>query len=207
MGSGSKDVVIEGCYVPYERICSLTQVLMGKSPGLEINTSPLYQQGFFAPSACTLVAPACGAALGMLDHFTEKMTSRVLVFGAGNQVEKVASQIRLVEAESEIDTGELLLERDSAEFKQLALDGKSSTPEKNARAWYNNSYATTLFTRAADRLYAVSGGAALQSDNPIQRFWRDIHAINNHGGLNFDTNAEIYARVKLGMPVESPLIG
>ena len=207
MGSGSKDVTIEGCYIPYERICSLTQVGLGNAPGREINTSALYKQDFFAPSACTLVAPAAGAALGMLDSFTDKLGKRELVFGAGKQLDKVASQIRLVEAEAEIDAGDLLLERDSYLHKQIAIDGGVPTREQKARAWYDNAYATTLFTRAADRLYAVSGGGALQASSPIQRFWRDIHAINNHGGLNFDSNAEVYAKIKLGIPVDSPLVG
>ena len=206
-GSGSKDITIDECYIPYERICSLTQVVQGNVPGREVNTSPLYKQDFFAPSACTLVAPAIGAAQCMLDQFTEKLGSRELVFGAGKQVEKVPSLIRLVEAESEIDSGDLLLARDSELHKQLSLSGGQPSQEQKAHSWYLNAYATTLFTRAADRLFAASGGGALQNSNPIQRSWRDIHAINNHGGLNFDSNAEIYARAKLGLVVESPLVG
>lgn len=206
-GTGSKDITIDSCYIPYERICNLTQVIRGNAPGREVNTGPLYRQDFFAPSACTLVAPAAGAAQCMLDQFTERLGSRVLVFGAGNQVEKVPSLIRMVEAEAEIEAGDRLLERDSEGHKQLGIAGKDPSREQRARSWFNNAYATALFTRAADRLYAASGGAALQSSNPIQRCWRDIHAINNHGGLNFDTNAEIYAKVKLGVPVDSPLVG
>ncbi len=206
-GTGSKDVVIEHCYIPYERICSLTQVVAGNAPGREVNTSSLYKQDFFAPSACTLVAPACGAAQCMLDQFAEKLGSRVLVFGAGNQIDKVASQIRLVEAEAEIQSGDLLLEKDSELHKRLSLTGDEPNREQKAHSWFLNAYATTLFTRAADRIFAASGGAALQNGDPLQRSWRDIHAINNHGGLNFDSNAEIYARVKLGLPVESPLVG
>lgn len=206
-GTGSKDITIEGCFIPYSRICNLTQVIQGNAPGREVNTGALYKQDFFAPSACTLVAPAAGAAQCMLDQFAEKLGSRVLVFGAGNQVEKTPSLIRLVEAESEIDAGDLLLEKDSELHKQLALTGGTPSREQRAHSWYLNAYATTLFTRAADRLYAASGGSALQSSSPLQRSWRDIHAINNHGGLNFDSNAEVYAKVKLGLPVDSPLVG
>lgn len=33
---------------------------------------------------------------------------------------------------------------------------------------------------AADQIFARSGGNALRTDNPMQRFWRDAHAGWHH---------------------------
>ena len=206
-GSGSKDIPLDEIYVPQHRIFSLTKAIQGDAPGRALNTGPLYRQAFFPPSISSLVAPACGAALNALDTYAEKMKSRTLVFGAGDQVEKVPSLIRLVEAEAEIEMAELLIKKDNIELMNLAIEGKEASQEVLARTLYDNAYGATLFTRAVERLFAASGGGALQNDHPMQRAWRDVHTINNHGGLNFDTNAEMYGRVRMGMPGGSALLG
>jgi len=42
--------------------------------------------------------------------------------------------------------------------------------------------------------------------NPIQRASRDLHAMNLHGFLNLHTNLEMYGRIVLGLPQNTPLI-
>ena len=135
------------------------------------------------------------------------MQSRTLVFGAGDQIEKAPSLIRLVEAESEIDMAEMLIKRDSIELMKLASRGESASQELLARTLHSNAYGTTVFTRAVERLFVASGGGALQNDHPMQRAWRDVHTINNHGGLNFDSTAELYGKVRMGVPSGSALLG
>ncbi|MBL4621470.1 MAG: acyl-CoA dehydrogenase family protein [Immundisolibacteraceae bacterium] len=206
-GSGSKDLTVDEIFVPQHRIFSLSKVTQGYAPGREINTGTLYKQSFFPPSINSLVAPACGAALHALDTFEEKMKSRTLVFGAGDQIEKVPSLIRLVEAESEIDMAEMLIKRDSLELMKLASRGETASQQLLARTLHSNAYGSDVFTRAVDRLFDASGGGALQNDHPMQRAWRDVHTINNHGGLNFDTTAELYGKVRMGLPSGSALLG
>ena len=41
--------------------------------------------------------------------------------------------------------------------------------------------------------------AALYERNPIQRFFRDIHAINAHISFNFDIAGAQYGRAVLGL--------
>ncbi|RLA07507.1 MAG: hypothetical protein DRQ54_05275 [Gammaproteobacteria bacterium] len=205
-GSGSKNISVDEVFVPDDLIFSLTKVNQGIAPGREINDGPLYKQAFFPPSLCTLVAPACGAALGALDTFAEKMKTRTLVFGIGNQIEKVPSLIRLVEAEYEIEMAEAQIKKDSIEFMRLATAGQTSSQLLNARGLYSNAYGMTLFTRAIERIFVAAGGGALQNKNPIQRAWRDVHTINNHGGLNFDSMAELYGRARMGLPTNNALI-
>jgi len=205
-GSGSKDITIDEAFVPDELIFSLTKVTQGYAPGREINTGPLFRQSFFPPSLCTLVAPACGAALGALDAFKEKTRTRVLVFGAGQQIDKVATLIRIAEAEAEIEMGEKMIKEQSEKLMRRAVAGEREGQKLQAQTLFYNAYGATLFTRAIERIFVAAGGGALQSTNPIQRAWRDVHAINSHGGLNFDTTAELYGRISMGLPGNSALL-
>jgi 3-hydroxy-9,10-secoandrosta-1,3,5(10)-triene-9,17-dione monooxygenase len=54
--------------------------------------------------------------------------------------------------------------------------------------------------RAVDRLFEASGGRAIFLDNPIQRAWRDVHAIRAHAGNNPEKAAVIFGRSEFGLP-------
>jgi alkylation response protein AidB-like acyl-CoA dehydrogenase len=57
-----------------------------------------------------------------------------------------------------------------------------------------------LCTRAVDRLAATVGAHGMLEDTPIQRAFRDVHAVANHGANNWDLQAVPYAREVLGLP-------
>ena len=59
---------------------------------------------------------------------------------------------------------------------------------------------------AVETLYLASGGSGIVESNPTQRAWRDVHAINMHGVLNLQTNQEMYGRLLLDLPPNTPLI-
>jgi len=206
-GTGSKDITVERCFVPTHRMFSLTRVAQGYAPGRELNTAPLYRQPFFAASVCSLIAPAWGAALCALETFEERLKSRMMVFGSGRQADKGAAQLRLVEAASEIDCAGLLLKRNCDAFGEVALANQQPSKALGARALFEGAYATTLLSRAVERIFVASGGSALHETNAIQRCWRDVHAVNSHAGMNFDNMGELYGQVRLGLPVEHGLLG
>ena len=206
-GTGSKDLTIDSVFVPDHRMFSLTKVAQDIAPGHAVNTGPLYRQPFFPASICSLVAPAQGAALCALDHYRERLQTRVLAFTTGtSQIEKVPALMRMAEAEAEIEAAELLIMNDSEQFHAMAERGESPDGKQRAGILWHNAYGTTLLTRAVERLFVASGGGALQENNPIQRAWRDVHAINSHAGMNFDQMGELYSKASLGLPADSPLL-
>jgi alkylation response protein AidB-like acyl-CoA dehydrogenase len=48
---------------------------------------------------------------------------------------------------------------------------------------------------AVDRLIAHAGGSSMRLDNPIQRFWRDLHIALGHGANVAETVYEAYGAV------------
>ena len=206
-GTGSKDLAVRAAHIPAHRIFSLSQMLAtGYAPGLEVNREPEYTQPFFGASVMTLVAPALGAAHGAIDRFAQRLGERVLAFRETRQGEHVPSQLRLAQAMGHVDAAELLIKRDSHEMKARAVSGETSTLPERARYRFDNAWATRLCAQAVDLVFEASGGGALQDSHPIQRAWRDVHAIANHAGLNLDTTAELLARVRLGLPPNDPVI-
>jgi alkylation response protein AidB-like acyl-CoA dehydrogenase len=62
------------------------------------------------------------------------------------------------------------------------------------------AYSTMLCTRAVDRLASAVGAHGMLEDTPIQRAFRDVHAVANHGANNWDLQAVPYAREVFGLP-------
>jgi 3-hydroxy-9,10-secoandrosta-1,3,5(10)-triene-9,17-dione monooxygenase len=62
------------------------------------------------------------------------------------------------------------------------------------------AYIAKLCVEAIERIYLSSGGSANYESNPLQRYWRDIHAMAAHAGLNFDNAAKNFGQAELGIP-------
>ena len=66
-------------------------------------------------------------------------------------------------------------------------------------------YLVSLCREAIDLIFQASGASALLETSPLQRAFRDIHAMSAHAILNPDIAAQIYGRDLLGLPSDSTL--
>jgi len=57
-----------------------------------------------------------------------------------------------------------------------------------------------MLREALDDLAKTSGSSGLMDDNPVQRCWRDAHAISSHVVMNWDVPAENFGRMEFGLP-------
>ncbi len=105
-------------------------------------------------------------------------------------------QIRLAEIEAEIQAARLFLQHALDKlnsFKPISLEQRTH----NSR---NNAYLARLCVRAMEGIFLASGGSANYETNPLQRYWRDVHAMAAHAGFNFDSAGERFGRMELGLP-------
>ena len=54
-------------------------------------------------------------------------------------------------------------------------------------------------TSAFFTLVVSDGSSGLMETNPVQRCWRDVHAISSHVVMNWDVPAENYGRMAFGL--------
>ncbi|HUY28844.1 MAG TPA: hypothetical protein VMV27_15650 [Candidatus Binataceae bacterium] len=56
-----------------------------------------------------------------------------------------------------------------------------------------------LCRRAVARLYSASGAHSVYESSPLQAAFRNINVGAQHASIDFDSSAEMYARLRLGL--------
>jgi 3-hydroxy-9,10-secoandrosta-1,3,5(10)-triene-9,17-dione monooxygenase len=198
-GTGSNDIVIDRIFIPDHRIVPLLATMTGTAPGGAINHSHIYRLPLFAVFPYNICAPALGIARGAVAFYIENAKHRSAIkFGPPNFGPQ-AMHLRMVEAGAQIDSAEAVLTKNAAEVNAIGRAGGQPTPEQQARYGRDLSYAAQLFMKAVDGIFYSSGGHGLFDSSPIQRAFRDVHAVNAQIGLRWENLAATYASVVLGL--------
>lgn len=156
-GSGSKDVVVDGAFVPRHRAVSMNDVREGCPPGRAIHGAPNYRIPMRSILSFTLSASVLGMAQGGLDVFSETIQGRVSGRTGGKFAESVGLQLRLAEADAELRAAQALLKHNCTEIFGKARDSQSFTLEERARYRRDQSYIARLSVQAIDRVFEASG--------------------------------------------------
>jgi 3-hydroxy-9,10-secoandrosta-1,3,5(10)-triene-9,17-dione monooxygenase len=205
-GTGSKDIVVEGAFVPEHRSQSHWDYTLGRElPGWEVNPGPLYRLPFAIVFNYALAASVLGAARGFHELWIE--ISRTRKGGLGGIIaEDPYSQKLLTEAGYAIDAGFLLMRRDFDDLMDAARAGKSLSLQRRAAMRYDACRSAQLAARAVDRLFEASSGKAIFLDHPLQRRYQDIKAMLGHAYLNVDQPARLHGALAFGQRVTNAML-
>lgn len=185
--SGSKTVIVKDAFVPGHRVVSMLALREGVSAGAEFNTNLIYRQPLALLFPVGLVAPIIGAALGAYDLWCE-MTRVKSTRMTGVPLSTFSHhQIRIAETSAELASMRLLMQQnlDIARLENTSIDQRMQSQR-------NFAYIAQLALRVVERIYLTSGGSANYKTNPLQRFWRDIHAMAVHSAIGWDAAGEAY---------------
>jgi 3-hydroxy-9,10-secoandrosta-1,3,5(10)-triene-9,17-dione monooxygenase len=94
---------------------------------------------------------------------------------------------------------ELLILTDARATMARFAEGGQADIVLRANDKRDAGFAALIARQATDRLYGIAGGHSLQVANPMQRYFRDVHAATAHFGLRWEHAAIPYARLALGL--------
>lgn len=106
-GTGSKEVVIENAFVPEYRTHRAIDGFTGMSPGLVVNTSPLFKIPFGQIFVRAVSTASIGALKGALDAFRNYASTRVSTNDLSRTAEDPSAEIAAAEAASAIENMKL----------------------------------------------------------------------------------------------------
>jgi 3-hydroxy-9,10-secoandrosta-1,3,5(10)-triene-9,17-dione monooxygenase len=199
-GTGSKDIVVQDAVVPEYRTLSYHDMFHLRYPGTAVNAAPLYRLPFGSIFPCAIATPAVGVALGALHTFRGQTKTRVSARDNMSVAEDPFIQFRLAEAAAEVDAVHDRLLRNCAEMMRMTRAGQEIPLTSRARYRWDAAKAVDWSVRAVDRLFEASGGRIVFLNNPLQRAWRDVHAMRAHVGNNPERAAAVFGRSEFGLP-------
>ena len=181
-GTGSTDYTMEDVFVAdnYVKHHSL----------LEEAVLPDRRYVYAAFNVPMLSAVALGAARGAVDALTELFGGKVdrrnqrLVAGAFDK------QADLGIATATVDSARAYLYNTTARAWELTIAGEELPRELRAAMRLACTHAVTASVDAADRAHRAAGASSIYNSSPIDRLFRDAHAVAAHAFVRQTTMAD-----------------
>ena len=190
-GTGSNDFELDDVFVPAERSFRLYD------PPLEGGF--LYHPRTMLTAIWVLVsAVALGTARGAMDAFKELATERGTTISTTLLRDRPQVQSRVGEAEAIISgSRSYLLDAVSRAWETFGEDMPLPSPEI-AQARLAITHSIHEAVKAVDILFHAAGTNAIHRRNGLERRWRDIHVVAQHGA-GLLSNYEFGGQAMLGL--------
>lgn len=173
-GTGSKDLIVKDAFVPEYRTLAYEKVTEGEAPKEAGLTNPLYHVPFSCMFPLGITSSVIGMAEGTLAHHLAYQKNRVQVTGTRIKDDPYVLTV-IAEATAEIEASRAALLDNVSRMYDAVAAGREITFAERAAGRRTQVRAAWRAVAAVDAIVARSGGNAMRMDNPIQRFWRDIH--------------------------------
>ncbi len=194
--SGSKNVEVKDAFVPEHHTLLLSDLVRGESLS---NAGPLYSLPFLNVFIVFLSTPLLGITIAAYESWRDASRTKYTRLNHDLIASFTHQQIRFAEITADIAAARALLKE---ALSMLHTGGQISVESYNRINLYHAAIGRFCL-RAIEQLYANSGGRANFNTHPMQRYWRDAHAMAAHVGLNFDMLGEAFGRAELGLPPSS----
>ena len=204
-GTGSNDIVVQDMFVPEYRTLDLARMFTWTSPGLDVNSSPLYRLPFATLFSYAITGPIIGMAEGMLAEAVEYTRQRVSKVW-GKALDDPYTVAAIGEAAREIAACRALLFQTLTTMYDGVRAGQEPSLEERAAARRDQVLGTNRAVGAIDSIFDRSGAGAILSSNPMQRIWRDAHAARHHTINSGERALFSYANVILGLHPTDPMV-
>jgi alkylation response protein AidB-like acyl-CoA dehydrogenase len=196
-GTGSHDVVAD-VFVPTDR----TFALLSAEPCLD---APLARIPLPSPYVLQLASVALGIAQGALDDILALAADKVPLFAGSSLATNPMFQNQLGRADASLRAARSLVYAEAEDAWATALAGDAFTPEHRARIRGSGVWAADTAAAVVDMAYRAGGGSSVYRSSPLQRRFRDVHALTQHFLVKLDSLTTVGA-VMAGQDVDTTLL-
>jgi 3-hydroxy-9,10-secoandrosta-1,3,5(10)-triene-9,17-dione monooxygenase len=198
-GTGSKDVVISGAFVPEHRTHRMGDGFKCNSPGNAVNDAPLYRLPFGQVFTRSVSTTAIGITRGALDFY--RSVTAVKTGAADGKQARIdpTAQMACARAASTVDAMELVLHRNFDRMMELAEAGETLSIEDRVAWRWDSSDVVGKAVDVVDELFGLCGARALFTNSPMHRYFCDVHGARAHYANRPEASGRNFGRVQLGM--------
>ena len=196
-GTGSGDMAVRDLAVPPDHMVALT------APPVE--QGALYLFPVFGLLALGIAGVASGNARAALETVKQALAARRAPGAAKSAAERATVQVEIATAEARLSSARaLLFETLDRAWERANASGEVDL-ETRARLRLAATHMVRTGADVARAAYDLGGGAALFLENPLQRRFRDAHAMTQHVMVQPAT-LELAGRVLLGLPTDATML-
>lgn len=191
-GTGSKDIVIEDAFVPSYRVIDpddLESRRAARAAGRA--DTALYRMPFHVMFGSAIACGTLAIAEGLLREFTEYTRRRVTARGMVAAADPATLGV-LGAASADIASSTRDFLASIERLWELAQAGGLIPVLVRAEVRRDQVNAVRRAIDAADRVMNLAGGSAMRLDNPLQKFWRDLHIAGGHAANVADKTYQAY---------------
>jgi 3-hydroxy-9,10-secoandrosta-1,3,5(10)-triene-9,17-dione monooxygenase len=205
-GTGSNDVIVKEAFIPEEMTVATDDLKGGGTPGGVLNPSALYRLPVFALFPLILSGIGLGLAEVAYSTYLGSIRQRASKFTGAKLAELQSTQVKIGNIETRVDVARRAMLDICAEAMADARAGRIPDLETRMRYRRDVCFTTNLCIEAVDLVNGGFGAQALYTNSPLQRYFRDAHAVAAHIAFSMDAAASAHGRVAIGLDTTHPTI-
>ncbi|MFE3545293.1 acyl-CoA dehydrogenase family protein [Nocardia sp. NPDC059177] len=173
-GTGSKDIIVKDAFVPDYRVMNGDHVIDGTAQKEYGVTETLYKMPWSTMFPLGISSAVVGIAEGALAAHLDYQRDRVGAQGTAVKDDPYVL-FAIGEAAADINAARQELLSNADKIFDAVDAGKEITFAERAAVRRTQVRAAWRAVTAVDQIFARSGGNAMRTDKPLQRYWRDAH--------------------------------
>lgn len=198
-GTGSCSVNARNVFVPAHRTLRLQDLLDATAPGREVNDGPLYKLPLVGSWQVFMSSMATGIARAALDACLTRTKNRRHPFTGASVTAEPVGMVHLGSASARVEAAETIMRRAAEQtMTEVTADGALDDGTR-VRSRRDYAFGVRLCVEAVEELFLASGASTLDEHSPIQRCWRDVHAVSQHIANNLDNGLRSWAERALDL--------
>lgn len=200
-GTGTKDIVVKDKFVPDHRALPMAVFASAHAPGSKVNPGYIYAMEFGPHIAGTSpLGPIVGAAEAALEAYIDITKKRVSAIDGAKIGDSELIHLRLAESASEVHAADMIARHDLDFLHRKGKAGELLTDGEKFELQRNRGFIGELCMRSTQRLIRMMGAMGIFDENPVNRYFRDIHAMTTQVGVAIDVTMPPWGRWALGLP-------
>lgn len=196
-GTGSHHIRVDDVVVPAAR----TAATLADPPCID---EPLVRIPPPALYSLVVTSAAVGIAQGAYDDVVDLASGKVPMLAGSPLAANPLFQHGLGTMDAQLRAARSLLHADATAAWATAVGREDFTLVQRARIRSATTWATATAASVVDAAYAAGGGSSIYAANPLQRRFRDIHALTQHFLVRADTLTTAGA-VLAGQDIDVPV--
>ena len=200
--TGSNDVIVDNVFVPEHRTLDAELLFGGMT---SIHDNPLYSIPLLPFIYCEVMGVYCGGLDGATAAYEKLMQNKVAKWGGDVLATKQSVHMHLGEAHARNRAAGMLFERLVSDTQALAAR-RQFTLDDRMDLKLRAGYIGDLCRTAVNDIITRCGTSSFRTDEPLQRYFRDLNTLATHAFIDWDVSRELFGRHRFGLAPNSPLI-